>query len=251
MTLADCVVLLQRLFLRIERSVQASECNPYVPSGSSPSIDKTTLQFVSRAALLDRSLEVDAYSSWHWAAAALVIVSEKGGEVLSIDVLNGVVSLDRLSKEHKRRGDGRSEFWSLITGHLQRLVQSRIIDATEIVQIFTSALTDFVTEASHDDGDKKRLGRKVSTLLQQAIVPADIAPLSPHPASSALRPPFLKPQGSKAHELDDDELMGDETLFKPPPLRDLAPETVSPEKKRSADMSGSKRWEESETEFSF
>lgn len=289
LSLNDAIKVVQSLFLRIERNVYASNAgdsdrNPYA-STTSHSIDRATLQFVARAALMNRDAEVDAYSSWHWAGSVLLIFREKGGELLSIDALNGVVSLDRLHKEQKRRGESRAELWNALIAHLQRLEQSHIIDGKDLVGIFTPVLIDFVSESTQDEGEKKRLGRKVGTLLQQALMPAEepssqrshaappprsdkppqqmqqqVANALPSPPPSASSLSLAKVRQSetevtrnnKVAELEDDEIAGDEMIYKPPPLRDLAPDesTSSVGSIDKLKKASGRRWEESD-EFDF
>ena len=39
------------------------------------------------------------------------------------EALNGVVTLERLKKEHKRLGNGRQELWAIFLTHIRSLLQ--------------------------------------------------------------------------------------------------------------------------------
>jgi hypothetical protein len=74
------------------------------------------------------------------------------------EALNGVVTLDRLKKEHKKVA-GRSELWNSLTNHLKSLLEAHPSSLDEISTCFTAALIHRIV----DESERGRIERKVGT----------------------------------------------------------------------------------------
>jgi hypothetical protein len=72
------------------------------------------------------------------------------------EALNGVVTLERLKKEHKKVA-GRAELWNALTSHLKSLIEAHAGSLEDISKCFTAALIQRIADAA----ERGRIERKV------------------------------------------------------------------------------------------
>jgi hypothetical protein len=185
-TTIDCSIILQKLCPRIENFMEVTtniNKNPYffaldnTNTGIS-SIEIPTMNFISSSAIDNEIVELDAYGVIHWAATVLYIIKEKGNELLPNEALNGVVTVDRLKKEHKKRGGGRAELWTVLSIHLQKLLEYDNNSLDNLSQCFTNALIHHISNVN----DRDRIERKVHKLVQLTMI-TEGSSRSPSPPS--------------------------------------------------------------------
>mmetsp|Transcript_14403 Transcript_14403/g.21600 ORF Transcript_14403/g.21600 Transcript_14403/m.21600 type:complete len:785 (+) Transcript_14403:74-2428(+) len=124
------------------------------------------------------------FSSSAAAAAILIlkVADEKGSYMLPSDLLNGVVSVEKVNKSHKKMGGHRAEVWTALTDHMRRIIESKRMSQEEICKIVTSSLVNHI-----DADDRSRVERKVLKLVQLAVLP-------PEKESHTPRPPVPPPR---------------------------------------------------------
>ncbi|KAJ1436611.1 hypothetical protein B484DRAFT_477606 [Ochromonadaceae sp. CCMP2298] len=99
-------------------------------------------------------------------AAIISLVRGKSAVLIPAEAFSGVVSLEKLKKEYKRVGLGAGVLWDKLAAHLCRIVAGHNASLAPLTEAFTSALM----ATTEGDG---RLTRKVSSLLQLALIPPD------------------------------------------------------------------------------
>jgi hypothetical protein len=57
---------------------------------------------------------------------------DKSSDCSDSDILNGVVSVEKLTKIHKKLGGGRFEIWTTMMNHLRKLIELKRITQEEI-----------------------------------------------------------------------------------------------------------------------
>jgi len=238
--------------------------------------------------------------------AVLAMVEGKSNILIPSEAFTGVMTMEKLKKEYKRGPAGVLQLWDRLVAHLMRLVEHSANALNFLSLCFTDALTAHV-----DEDDKSRLARKVSNLLQLALIPPQSkdqrSPSPPYrsrtnynttspsqPATIAAKPNVNNPNTSgfslssasddeaepagrgaekkpfssyvpsrgspnksalnisavnnsaiygkassvvkvtkAATEFDDDEIADDETIERPPPLRDLDTSSIGPANTRN------------------
>lgn len=91
------------------------------------------------------------------------------------EILNGVITEDKVHRNMRRLGGGRMELWRALTIHLKGIVASGGAKAEELSRIFTAAL---VLHVSRGD-EQHRAERKIRTLIQLEVMPK-----TPEPSDS-------------------------------------------------------------------
>jgi hypothetical protein len=85
------------------------------------------------------------------------------------EILNGVITEDKVHRNLRRLGGGRRELWDVIAVHLKGLVSSQGAKPEELSHIFTAAL---VLHLPRGD-EQHRAERKIHTLLNLVILPKE------------------------------------------------------------------------------
>eukprot|EP01032_Pedospumella_encystans_P008181 gene8181-9740_t len=98
--------------------------------------------------------------------AVLAMVEGKSNILIPSEAFTGVMTMEKLKKEYKRGPAGVLQLWDRLVAHLMRLVEHSANALNFLSLCFTDALTAHV-----DEDDKSRLARKVSNLLQLALIP--------------------------------------------------------------------------------
>lgn len=97
------------------------------------------------------------------------------------EAFSGVVTMDKLRKEHKKAALGGSLVWDVVVGHLQTLVELNTNNLEYLSRCFTNLFTSDVSGEERD-----RLQRKVSKLLQIAMIPVQQSGSSRSPSPVVL-----------------------------------------------------------------
>lgn len=58
-------------------------------------------------------------------------------------ILNGIIAMDKINKEHKRVGRGLNECWKLIIAHIQRIIEvDGLFDDLSVGSTFNNSNSD-------------------------------------------------------------------------------------------------------------
>eukprot|EP01034_Spumella_vulgaris_P023191 gene23191-29386_t len=250
----QCIVCVRQLFAAIEHrlmfSAHISSIYTYTSLSSSGSARLSEIaQYVSllaggsegalrgerdRQQLEDLSANEELLGD-----TVLAIVQTQCSLLAPKDAFSGVVTLDKLKKEHKK---GRSpaaavELWEGLAAHLQKVVEINSAYKADLTSCFVGAL---VSQVSDDDLD--RFTRKVSTLIALVFDSTSSSGVSTPPppshfttqpsrstfANSAVSKPTrfisydsMQLPSARASEFEDEELLDDEVVERPPALRDI------------------------------
>jgi hypothetical protein len=166
LTLVDCGRMLGIFFEFLESLPGTGINSDLVNAYNSADIESLLLSTASDllSSAISKPITVQPYVV---ASTVLVILTEVGFQLFPKEVLNGVVTLDKVQKALKKLGGGRLELLNVILDHLSTAVAQHLADADEMAGIFTARITHFVD----DEGDNNvRVQRKVHKLLQLAAV---------------------------------------------------------------------------------
>lgn len=64
--------------------------------------------------------------------------------MLHSEVLNGIITVDKLQNYHKKRGGGLSALWNSLLSHIQKLCSSKRFSLDDLCTTFTQALLGYV-----------------------------------------------------------------------------------------------------------
>lgn len=125
------------------------------------------------------------------------------------DILNGVITEDKVHRNMRKLGGGRLELWRLLTLHLRGLVAGMGAKPEELSHIFTAALIMHVPRGD----EEHRAERKIRTLIQLEIMPK-----TPDPKDSMVDSSF-------SISMNETKALGDISVsdnIAPPPVLSIA-----------------------------
>jgi hypothetical protein len=94
--------------------------------------DEKQLQDMCDVFLSGSDYQVSSYGIINLAEAVMHILIEIGPRLLPSDVLNGVVTIEKVNRSLRALGDGRLELWDILIRHIRNLVLSNYGIAEEI-----------------------------------------------------------------------------------------------------------------------
>jgi hypothetical protein len=251
---------LENYFVVCEKN-QSVESIPYLKPLSLQGLSMSILQSIINDALRGTSTNsVDASTLSYFTTLVQLVLQTKGTDLLPFDVFNGLVTVDKVKKELKRLGIGRIELWNAAFSHVSNILKiltKIIFRNANLVQELANSLCETMLHDLAEGDDKARIRRKLVNLIQLVVLPdvnssGELSGGGSKPAAAPPVPPKptpLKPTkfnksnfaydkigvnvsklagvgGSRAGQgdLDDDEIIDEETVAGPPTLRDLAAE---------------------------
>lgn len=91
--------------------------------------------------------------------------------IIYSDLLNGIVTLDKLYKYYKSSSNiGTEELFNTIIEHIQLLIDKQIYSVDEIIKLYTELLLSELINKEHTEADKSRINRKITQLLKEAVL---------------------------------------------------------------------------------
>jgi len=203
---------------------------------------------------------IDSSNFTYFTTLIHLVLQTKGSDLIPFDVFNGLVTVDKVKKELKRLGIGRIELWNAAFCHVSNILKiltKIVFRNANLVQELANSLCETLLHDVAEGDDKGRIRRKLLNLIQLVILPdvnssGELGVGGGKPASAPPVPPKPTPpkptksnksnfsydkigvnitklsaigDGRGIHvDLDDDEIIDEETVSGPPMLRDLAPE---------------------------
>lgn len=144
-------------------------------------------------------------------AAVLCIVQTRAPELIPLEAFSGVVTLEKLKKEQQKI-PGSVQFWNVLAEHLQNLVAFNYSYLSFLSICFTGTLVAHV-----ELEERERLHRKVSKLLQLALIPPEKT--SPERVGSAEKISFSSKDNKPAENTNINRFSNDFVISpKPQPV---------------------------------
>ena len=251
---------LENFFSFCEKN-QSIDSIPYIKPLDLQTLSVSILQSIINDSLRGTSTNVvDGSNLNYFTTLIQLILRTKGADLIPFDVFNGLVTVDKLKKELKRLGIGRIELWNATFSHMGNILKiltKIVFRNANLVQELANNLCETLLYSMTEGDDKHRIRRKLVNLIQLLILPdinssgelgssggrtANPPPVPPKPTppkpSKINKSNFAYDKigvnisklstlggGNADHaDLDDDEIIDEETIAGPPLLRDLAPE---------------------------
>ena len=96
----------------------------------------------------------------------ITIFRKIGDTIFPSDLLNGIVTLDKVEKFLKKLSDGRLEIFKSIINHLKHIADSTAQDVQNLCELYSTNFISYIPE----EEERLRLKRKISKLLHIAAI---------------------------------------------------------------------------------
>jgi hypothetical protein len=96
----------------------------------------------------------------------ITIFRKIGDTIFPSDLLNGIVTLDKVEKYLKKASDGRLDVFKSIINHLKHIAGSTAQDVQNICELYSTNFISYIPE----EEERLRLKRKISKLLHIAAI---------------------------------------------------------------------------------